>query len=64
MEPALLSGLTKPLVDKIQASEEINFDIYNDIFTNYEYYHLVKSKAIDDNSILLMLLAVPLIRQP
>lgn len=46
---------TKPLLEKIQNGIEMHFDTYDDIFTSFDYYDLVKSGAVNDKSILLML---------
>ncbi|KAF7761992.1 hypothetical protein Agabi119p4_9984 [Agaricus bisporus var. burnettii] len=46
---------TQPILAQIQRGEDIQFDVYDDIFSGYDYAHLVKSGTVDGNTILLML---------
>jgi len=34
---------TQPLLEAIQKGEDVQFDDYDDVFTSFDYYHLVKS---------------------
>lgn len=45
----------KPLLECIQKGEDVHFDTYDDIFTSYDYYHLVKLGTVNEDTILLML---------